>query len=51
MEYIGKLFESIVNGMKQEFMIYGHTFSWWQVFVFVIFSYIVIEIIGGFIGE
>ena len=51
MEYIGKLFVYIVDGMKKEFVIYGHTFSWWQVFVFVIISGIVIDIIGGFISE
>jgi len=51
MEYIGKLFACIVEGMKQEFVIYGHTISWWQVFVFVILAGIVIDIIGGFLGE
>lgn len=51
MEYIGMLFGYIVEGMKNEFVIYGHTFSWWQVFVFVIVASIVIDIIGGFLGE
>lgn len=51
MENIGKLFELIVSGMKTELVLYGHTFSWWQVFVFIIVSCILIEIIGGIISE
>lgn len=51
MESLGRLFEAIINGMKQEFVVYGHTFSWWQVFVFTIVAFIVADIIGGIIGE
>ena len=51
MDGIGRLLELIMDGMKQEIVIAGHAFSWWQVFVFVIVSYIVIDIIGGIIGE
>ena len=51
MEGIGRFLELIMEGMKQEVIIYGYVFSWWQVFVFIIVAYIVIDIIGGIIGE
>lgn len=51
MENIGKLFNMILEGMKQEFTIYGHTLSWWEVYVFVIFVAIIGIIIGGILSE
>jgi len=51
MEAIGALLSAILEGMKMEFTIYGHTFSWWQVFVFTIVVSIIGIIIGGFIRE
>ena len=47
MEAIGKLFTYIVEGMKREFVIYGHTISLWQIYLFVI----VASILCMFIGE
>ena len=47
METIGIYFDMLVEFMKQEYMIYGYTFSYWQIFMFVI----VAGIVAGFIGE
>ena len=51
MECVGKFLEAILNGMKMEFVIYGHDISMWQIFVFVIVASIITTIIGGFISE
>lgn len=51
MEAIGSLLNAVMEGMKMEFTIYGHTFSWWQVFVFTIVVSIIGLLIGGFISE
>ena len=51
MESIGKLFDAIMQGMKMEFVIYGHTLSWWQVYVFVIVVAIIGIIIGGILSD
>lgn len=51
MENIGKLFRYILEGMKNEFTIYGHTFSWWQVYVFIIVVAILGIIIGGILSD
>ena len=51
MEAIGKLFQYIMEGMKTEFTVYGHTLSWWQVFVFTVVIGILGLIIGGIISD
>lgn len=51
MENIGRLFEAILNGLKMEFTVYGHTLSWWQIYVFVIVVSIIGIIIGGIISD
>lgn len=51
MESIGKLFNVIMQGMKMEFIVYGHIVSWWQVYVFVIVVAIIGIIIGGVFSD
>lgn len=51
MESVGELLKACMKGMQNEFTIYGHTFSWWQIFVFVIVASILTYIIGGILSE
>lgn len=48
MEAFVEFFDMLLNGLKQEFVIYGHTFSFWQLYMFVICAGVLAEIIGSF---
>lgn len=48
MENIGYLINSCMDGMQNEFIVYGHSISWWQVYVFIIAGSILALLIGGF---
>ena len=50
MDYVGRYFNLIIDGMKQEFVIYGYAISWWQVMIFGIVASIIAYLIGGFIS-
>lgn len=46
MENIGKLFEITKNLMDTQLTLYGYTFSYWQVFIWVIVAGLIIWFIG-----
>jgi len=46
MEDIGKLFEITKNLMDTPLTLYGYTFSYWQVFIWVIVAGLIIWFIG-----
>lgn len=50
MENVGRLLNMIFDGMKQEFVIYGFSISWWQIFIFTIVGSILAYFIGGFLS-
>lgn len=51
MESIGRLLKECMNGLKQEFVIYGHSVSWWQIFVFTIIASLLAYVITGIIFD
>lgn len=51
MAELGALLEACMNGMKMPITIYGHTFSFWEIFVFTIVIAIFGIIIGGLLSE
>ena len=46
MENIGKLFEITKNLMDTQLTLYDYTFSYWQVFIWVIVAGLIIWFIG-----
>lgn len=48
MERIGQLLLAIIDGMKQEFTVYGYDISLWQIFMFTVVGGIIMSLIGGF---
>lgn len=51
MEDFSQFFDILLNALKQEFVIYGHTFSFWQLYLFVICAGVLAEIIGSFFSD
>lgn len=48
MDALGFLFELCLQFMKQEFVVYGHSVSYWGVFLLAALVEIVCLLIGGF---
>ena len=47
MEFIGQVFFKTIDAFKVPITIFGFTFSFWEVFCFIIVAGIVAYIIGG----
>lgn len=51
MEYIARFFGIIVDGFKMPIIIYGFTFSLWEIFIFIIIAGMVVGALVEFFSD